>query len=161
MSEFVENESFVIDTDAKAEWALQKIRETRADRDRFVKWYTEKIAEIKAQCDFDTMNLERMLREYFETVPHRETKTQSVYNLPSGKLYVKKQNPEYKRDDAVVIDWAKQTGNNHLVKVEESLDWKELKSTATALDGKLFDENGEEIPGVEVIDREPVFCVDV
>ena len=161
MSEFIENDSFVIDTDAKAEWALQKIREARADRDRFVKWYTDKIKEIKEQCDFNTMNLERMLKEYFDSVPHRETKTQSVYDLPTGKLFVKKQNPEYKHDDKTVIDWLKKNGGNQFIEVEETLKWGDLKKAGAVVGGKMFDENGEEIPGIEVINKDPVFCVEV
>jgi len=161
MSEFIENDSFVIDTDAKAEWALQKIREARADRDRFVKWYTDKIKEIKEQCDFNTMNLERMLKEYFDSVPHRETKTQSIYDLPSGKLFVKNQNQEYKHDDKTVIDWLKKNGGNQFIEVEESLKWGDLKKAGAVVGGKMFDENGEEIPGIEVINKDPVFCVEV
>ena len=161
MSEFIENDSFVIDTDAKAEWALQKIREARADRDRFVKWYTDKIKEIKEQCDFNTMNLERMLKEYFDSVPHRETKTQSIYDLPSGKLFVKNQNPEYKHDDKTVIEWLKKNGGNQFIEVEESLKWGDLKKAGAVVGGKMFDENGEEIPGIEVINKDPVFCVEV
>jgi len=161
MSEFIENDSFVIDTDAKAEWALQKIREARADRDRFVKWYTDKIKEIKEQCDFNTMNLERMLKEYFDSVPHRETKTQSIYDLPSGKPFVKNQNQEYKHDDKTVIDWLKKNGGNQFIEVEESLKWGDLKKAGAVVGGKMFDENVEEIPGIEVINKDPVFCVEV
>lgn len=161
MSEIIEKESFVIDTDAKAEWALRKIREARADRDRFVKWYKEKIKEITEQCAFDTMNLERMLKEYFDSVPHRETKTQSVYNLPTGKLYIKKQNPEYKHNDDVVIAWLKENDGGDFIKVEESLNWDALKKSGAVVGGKMFDANGEEIPGIEVVERDPLFCVDV
>ena len=69
MSELIraEMEGFVIDTDAKAEWALGKIKEAREDRDKWVSWYKDKIAEITEQTDFDTLNLERMLAEYFAT----------------------------------------------------------------------------------------------
>ena len=161
MSELVKEESFVIDTDAKAEWALQKIREHRADRDRFVKWYKDKIKEITEQCDFDTMNLERMLKEYFDTVPHRETKTQSVYDLPTGKIYIKKQNPDFKHDDKTVIEWLKKNGGGQFIEVEETLKWGDLKKAGAVVGGKMFTEDGEEIPGIEVIDREPLFCVDV
>ena len=161
MSELINEESFVIDTDAKAEWALQKIREHRADRDRFVKWYKDKIKEITEQCDFDTMNLERMLKEYFDTVPHRETKTQSVYDLPTGKIYIKKQNPDFKHDDKTVIEWLKKNGGGQFIEVEETLKWGDLKKAGAVVGGKMFDANGEEIPGIEVVDCDPLFCVDV
>lgn len=163
MSELIktESEGFVIDTDAKAGWALDKIREAREDRDRWVKWYEDKIAEITAQTDFDTMNLERMLAEYFASVPHKKTKTQESYSLPGGKLILKTQNPEYKRDDKTVIEWLKKNNGGEFIKVKEELAWADLKAKTAALNGKLFSEDGEEIPGVEVIDRPEKFVVEV
>jgi phage host-nuclease inhibitor protein Gam len=154
-------DDFRIDTDAKAEWALKKIAEARADRDRWVAWYTDKIAEIKAQTDFDTMNLENMLAEYFATVPHKVTKTQESYKLPGGKLILKTQNPEYKKDEATVIEWLKKNDMAKYVKVEEKLDWAELKSATEVFEGHIVTEDGEIIPGIDVVDREAKFVVEV
>ena len=156
----IEPEGFVIDTDAKAQWALDKIHEARKDRDMWVKWYTDKIAEIKAQTDFDTMNLERMLAEYFATVPHKKSKTQETYPLKGGKRILKTQNPEYKRDDKTVIDWLKKNNMTEFVKVKEELDWAGLKDKTAALDGNIVTEDGEIVPGIEVVEREPKFMVD-
>ena len=163
MSELLkaETEGFVIDTDAKAEWALQKIREARADRDRWVNWYEDKIKEIKEQTDFDTMNLERMLADYFATVPHKKTKTQESYKLPGGKLVLKVQNPEYKRDDNIVIAWAKENNMAQFVKVEEKLAWQELKDATAVFEGHIVTEDGEIVPGVDVVNRESKFIVEV
>lgn len=157
----IETEGFVIDTDAKAEWALNKIREARSDRDRWVEWYESKIKEITEQTDFNTMNLERMLAEYFASVPHKKTKTQESYSLPGGKLILKTQNPEYKRDDKTVIEWLKNHDGAEFIKVKEELAWADLKAKTAALNGKLFSEDGEEIPGVEVINRPEKFVVEV
>ena len=163
MSELLmaENADFVIDTDAKAEWALTKIREARADRDKWVEWYKAKIAEITEQTDFDTMNLERMLADYFATVPHKKTKTQESYKLPGGKLVLKTQNPEYTRDDKAVIEWAKANGLPQFVKVEEKLAWQELKDATAVFEGHIVTEDGEIVPGVEVTNREAKFVVEV
>lgn len=163
MSELLmaENADFVIDTDAKAEWALTKIREARADRDKWVEWYKAKIAEITEQTDFDTMNLERMLADYFATVPHKKTKTQESYKLPGGKLVLKTQNPEYTRDDKAVIEWAKANGFGQFVKVEEKLAWQELKDATAVFEGHIVTEDGEIVPGVEVTNREAKFVVEV
>lgn len=163
MSELLmtENADFVIDTDAKAEWALNKIREARADRDKWVEWYKAKIAEITEQTDFDTMNLERMLADYFATVPHKKTKTQESYKLPGGKLVLKTQNPEYTRDDKAVIEWAKANGFGQFVKVEEKLAWQELKDATAVFEGHIVTEDGEIVPGVEVTNRDAKFVVEV
>ena len=159
--EKIEPEGFVIDTDTKAEWALTKIKEARADRDRWVDWYKAKIAEITEQTDFDTMNLERMLAEYFATVPHKKTKTQESYKLPGGKLVLKTQNPEFKRDDKTVIDWVKANNMGQFVKVKEELDWASLKNATAIFDGHVVTEDGEVIPGIDVVDREAKFSVEV
>lgn len=163
MSELVkaETEGFVIDTDAKAEWALNKIKEARADRDRWVNWYKAKIQEITEQTDFDTLNLERMLAEYFETVPHKKTKTQESYKLPGGKLVLKTQNPEFKRDDGAVIEWAKANGLAQYVKVKEELAWSDLKAATEIFGDHIVTEDGEIVPGVEVVNREAKFSVEV
>ena len=162
MSELIQNEAeFIIDTDVKAEWALKKIKEAREDRESWVKFYEDRIAEIKAQTDFNTMNLERMLAEYFATVPHKKTKTQESYPLKSGKLVMKLQNPEYKRDDKTVIDWLKQNKMTDFVKVKEELAWSDLKGATEIFDGHIVTEDGEIVPGVEVIEREAKFIVEV
>lgn len=161
MTEAINNETFVIDTDAKALWALQKIKEARADRDTWVAWYQQKIKEITEQTDFDTMNLERMLGEFFQTVPHKKTKTQESYSLPGGKLILKTQNPEYKRDDKKVIEWLKQNNGGQFVKVKEELDWSGLKAATGTFEGNVVTEDGEVIPGIEVINREAKFVVEV
>lgn len=172
MSELMnlEPEGFVIDTDAKAGWALQKIKEARADRDAWVAWYQQKIKEITEQTDFDTMNLERMLAEYFQTVPHKKAKTQESYSLPGGKLILKKQNPEYKRDDKKAVAWLKENGFSQYVKIKEELDWSSLKDASETVNGQIvcgekITEDGEIIPlvvdGINVIEREPKFVVEV
>lgn len=163
MSEFLqaEAEGFVIDTDAKAEWALKKIKEARADRDTWVAWYKQKIQEITEQTDFDTMNLERMLADYFASVPHKKTKTQESYKLPGGKLVLKTQNPEYKRDDSKVIEWLKSSGMPQYVKVKEELDWSALKDATAVFEGHIVTEDGDVIPGIEVVNRDAKFVVEV
>lgn len=156
-----EDDRFVIDTDAKAAWAMGKIKEAREQRDRFVEWYKTKIKDIEEQTDFDTMRYEAMLAEYFATVPHKVTKTQESYSLPGGKLVVKKQAPEYKRDDAVVIGWLKASGNTQYIKTQEALDWASLKANVGVFNGTCVDENGEIIPGIEVVERDDKFVVEV
>lgn len=163
MSEIAEREGFVIDTDAKAEWALGKIRAARADRDRMIAWYNDKIREITEQTESETAYLEGMLSGYFHMTEqaHKRTKTTESYSLPSGKLMLKKQNPEYKRDDKAVIAWLKDNKLPQYVKVTESLDWAALKAATGTIGGKVVTEDGEIIPGIEVTEREEKFVVEV
>ena len=97
------NESFTIDNDSKADWAVRKIAEIRAECDRMAEWHRQQVNKEKEAAEADISRLEHMLSEYFVVVPHKVTKTQESYTLPTGKLVVKKQNPEFKRDDKTVI----------------------------------------------------------
>ena len=157
---YQEPESFVCDSDMKADWIMKRIREARADRDRMVAWYKQAIADIEKQTDFNTAHLESLLFDYFQTVPHKATKTQESYSFPGGKLTLKKQNAEYKRDDATVIEWLKANGQERFVKVKEELDWSGLKAETTVFDGNIVNADGEIIPGVTVTEREPKFIVE-
>jgi phage host-nuclease inhibitor protein Gam len=171
MSEYAEKkESYTITSDAQAKWALTKIKEARADRDFWVNWYNQKIKEVKEQTDYNTANLEAALAAYFDTVPHRKTDTQEIYDLPGGKLVLKLQNPEFKRDDDKVIEWLKKNGGNQFIKVKEELNWSALKDATAVLDGHIVygdevTEDGEIVPlfvpGIDVVDRPVKFVVEV
>ena len=152
---------FIIDSDNKAEWALKKIAEARSDCAAWVAWYEEKIKQIKEQTEFDTANLEAMLARYFDTVPHKKTKTQESYALPGGKLVLKKQNAEYNRDDKTVIEWLEQNGGEAYIKTEKKLDWSTLKRDTQALNGQIVTMDGEIVPGITVIERPDKFTVEV
>ena len=100
----MEEEKWTIDSDEKAEWALKKIREETEERDRLMKLanaeqekLTARIAEIDKAYEDGTSYLKYMLNQYFETVPHKSTKTTEKYALLSGTLVRKKGGIEYKR----------------------------------------------------------------
>ena len=154
------NEGFTIDNDSKADWAVRKIAEIRAECDRMAEWHRQQVNKEKEAAEADISRLEHMLSEYFVIVPHKVTKTQESYTLPTGKLVVKKQNPEFKRDDKTVIAWLKDNGGGDFVKVSESLDWAGLKAKAGIVGASLVNEDGEIIPGIEVVEREPKFMVE-
>ena len=151
MSEAIK-ESFMITDDQKAEWAIQQIREAREDRDRWIAYYEGQIEKVKAACDEHTANLEHRLSEYFRDVPHKKTKKQESYDLPGGKLIFKKQDPEYIRDEKLLIPWLEQNMPDY-VKVKKSANWDGLKDVVTVYDGGVVDSEGELIPGVTVVER--------
>ena len=159
--EYETKEGFTVDSDAKAMWVLEKIRKARADRDELVEWYNKQIEKINQQTDFNTILLERMLADYFRTVPHKKTKTQESYSLPGAKLVLKKQNPEYKHDDKTVIAWLEKNNGTQYIKTKKELDWAGLKGKTEDFEGNIVTEDGEIIPGIEVIYREPKFVVEV
>lgn len=160
-------EQFVINDDGKAEWALNKIAEEKAEMQRMINVansmimkYQEKIEVYQKQFESKTAYLKEQLRQYFETVPHKSTKTQETYKLPSGTLKLKKQNPEYIRDEEKLLEWVKANKLSY-VKTKESVDWAKLKKELNFVDDKALTEDGEIVDGVTVSERPSVFEIEL
>lgn len=165
----VESEGFVVDSDQKAEWALRKIREHRADASRMamvcnaeIERYERVRKEAADKCARDCAYLESLLYAYFVNVPHKATKTQETYKLPTGTLKQKAREPEYVRSDAEILAWLNDQGMKDYVEVKPSLKWAELKKVITANgETAIYPETGEIVPGVKIVERDPVFVVEV
>lgn len=176
--------NFVIDTDERAEWALKKIAMERVEMDRMkdvcnrmITSYQKKIEEAEARYESKTNYLLGMLQRYMSTVQTKDTKTQKTYALPSGKLKIKFQKPEYVRDDEKILLWAKNNGYKDFIRTEEKLQWGEFKKVTDIKKDAIVDEetgeligytpyyvidtNGNKVEGVTVVEREPVFEVEV
>ncbi|AEE95312.1 host-nuclease inhibitor Gam family protein [Mahella australiensis] len=161
-------EGFVIDDDAKAEWALRKIAEERAETQRYINVcqtmineYQAKIQKAQGELNNSTSYLKSLLAQYFETVPKQKTKTQETYKLPSGALKKKYLAPEFVRDDEKLLAWLKERNMASYIKVKESPDWAGLKKNVHVSGECVADENGEIIDGVKAVERPPVFEVEV
>lgn len=165
---FIEEEQeFAINTDLKAEWALLRLKEDKADMDRFIdtcekqiQFYEEKIKAARESHDKKTGYLKGKLMEYFLTVPRKTTKTQETYSLPSGKLKLKYPKPEYKRDDATLLKWLKERDMQDYIKTKEEPQWGELKKV-TQVAGDKACVDGEIIDGIQIVEKAPVFEVEV
>ena len=163
-----QEQEFVIDNDQKAEWALNKIREEQAEAQRIIslcenqiKFYQDRIEREKEKLEHKTGNLKSMLFDYFQTVDRKTTKTQETYTLPSGKLKLKYPKPEFKRDDSKLVEWLENSSKTDYIKIKKSPDWAALKKAITVVGDKVADENGEIVEGVKVVERSPVFDVEV
>lgn len=158
-------ERFVIDNDKKADWAIEKIKDERAEFERLryialdrIAELNRRVKELQERTDRRTGNLEALLVEYFQTVkPTKVTKTQSQYELLSGKLVMKKQQPLYERDETALLSWAEQTAPEY-VRVEKKVSWADLKKKADVSGEDVLYE-GEVIPGITAKARPDVFEV--
>ena len=173
MSELIENPileeeeeqeqdpGFVVDDDQKAEWCMQKILEAEAERKRWKAFYDDRMAKVNAACDAKIERMEYFLGQYFPKVPHKVTKTQESYQLPSGKLVYKQQQPEFVREDGKIAEWLEQVGMVHLI--EKKPKWGEMKKALglTVAGDQVVTADGEIVPGVAAVEREPVFKVEV
>lgn len=155
--------SFMVQDDASAEWCLKKIREQRQSVETWRQHYAGQMKKVEETAAASISYFESLLADYFESVPHKKTKTQETYSLPGGKLILKKQQPKFDQDDAQLVPWLKENGLDALVKVKESANWAELKKTVTVTaDGEhVATQEGEIVPGVTVTQRPDVFSVEV
>ena len=82
---------------------------------------------------------------------------------PWGTVSSRVQQPEYKRDDAVLREWAFANGYwRQQTKVIEEIHWDALKKACHVNTlGQLVTDQGEIVPGVEVITRGPKVTVEV
>lgn len=163
-----QEQGFSITDDHLAEWALKKIAEEKAEMQRmvnvcqtFINEYQLKIENYRKQFESKTAYLNEQLRVYFESVPHKATKTQETYKLPSGTLKMKYGTPEYIRDDERLVAWLNENGHEDKVKVKESPDWAEFKKLITINGDKVVTADGEIVDGVTVQPRENSFEVEI
>ena len=77
---------FKITDDSLADWAVCKIADERAElarlkelADEQIARIMEKVAAAEKRCENNTSFMTSKLAEYFETVPHKETKTKHSY----------------------------------------------------------------------------------
>lgn len=158
-----------IHDDLGAELALHKLRDIQNEYDRLIsdcEWlinfYKRRADELTAKRTDACASVESMLALYFSTVPHKRTKTQETYALPSGKLVMKQPPTQFKRDDAALGQWLKASGYGDLVETKLEPKWGELKKRGVQVleDGQcVYTETGEIIPGVTAAVPAPVFQV--
>ena len=164
-----ERPPFRITDDRCADWAVRKIADERAEYDRLKALADEQIAAITEKLDAAKRRLENgtafltsCLSSYFQTVPHKTTKTTEKYRLLSGTLTLKKGGIKTKQDDTKLVPWLKANGYGDYVKVEESAKWGELKKklifTGTVA---TVAETGEIVEGVTAYEAPDTFTVDV
>lgn len=158
-----------ITDDSCADWAVNKIAEERAELERIRALAEEQIARIEEKleaaerrCENGTNFLTSKLAEYFETVPHKKTKTKESYRLLSGTLAKKLGSPQMKPDDEKLLEYLKSSGNVDMIKTTESPRWGEFKKCLTIVGGQVIDSTtGEVVEGVDIIDKPDSFTVEV
>ncbi len=149
-----ENSWFVIDNDNKADWALEKIRQEREERDRLINlakdkidYYEQEISGIANRCEKNTAYLQSQLAAYFETVKHKKTKTRESYKLLNGILVKKYGGYEYLHNSEALVEYLK---NNYpqLVTVIEKPQWGEFKKiTELTAEGDIINTETGEVLG--------------
>lgn len=151
-----EKAPFTVDTDEKAEWAIRKIAEEKAECDRMVgccqamiESYQKKAQGYREKFEKRIQSLSILLEEYFRTVPAtKETKTQVKYDLPSGSLVLKKASTFLAPDAAKLTEWLASNDMNDYLKAVITPRWDAVKKQLEVQEdgGLVFKETGEYLP---------------
>lgn len=126
----------------------------------------EKIKEWgeQAKAEFDekqaqyAMRLEMYLREEVAKQLEAGKKPKKTIKLPYGNISLKAQQPKFERNEAELLQYAEEAG---FVRVKKETDWAALKKQCVVADGKLYDMNGECVPGVSVVEQPDKFEVKI
>ena len=128
----------------------KQIEPFQAKIDRIKEWGEQAKQEYLEKVDHYAVLLEMFIRQEVTKQEEAGKKAKKTIKLPYGSIALKKQQPEYQKDENALLEYAREIG---FVKVKESTDWAELKKKCQVVEGKLIDENGQIVPGVTVIER--------
>lgn len=158
----VENEemeqSFVVDTNEKADWAMKKLSEINSqieDVDRRAKVQEQQIFDWKTN---ELQKLEES-REYFEnllnnfTVKKLEENPKFKFSSPWGKISVRHVKEWSYNDDELI----KQYKDTQFVKTSYKLNKNDLKKSVEIVNGKAVSkETGEIVDGIKIDEVEKI-----
>lgn len=158
-----------ITDDGCADWACRKIAEEKTELDRITALGESQIEKIQQRIDDaqrryenGTRFLTGKLAEYFETVPHKTTKTKHSYRLLSGTLVKKIGGSTMKQDDDTLLAYLKASGNEDMIQNTEKPKWGEFRKRLEIVGGQIVDKTtGELVEGVQIIEKPDTFTVDV
>lgn len=164
--EQIERESFTVESDEQANWALRKIKQHQEQKKENIALAEVEIEKIemwlqqeneKAQHSIDYF--QSLLAEYALKKREKNPRFKSI-KLPNGALRFRKQQPKFKYDDETLVQSLKQVNREDLVRVKEMPDKTGVKKAFVVNGDKLINpETGEVIKGVEVEHREDKFEV--
>jgi phage host-nuclease inhibitor protein Gam len=160
-----------IASDLEADWAVKKIKAARKDLERKKQLAEAEIQEIQdwikseqEKTEKSTAFFEAKLKEYFNSLDKdvlKETKTQLKYELRSGVLKLKKQGPDIKRDNNVLVQWLLDAGLDNYIKIKKEPDWAALKDKLELVGDKaIHKETGEIVPGICVEPQPDKFIIE-
>ena len=160
---------FKITDDSLADWAVRKIADERAElarlkelADEQIARIMEKVAEAEKRCENNTSFMTSKLAEYFETEPHKETKTKHSYRLLSGALVKKIGGVSMEKDDEKLLEYFKNSGNEDMIQTVEKPKWGEFKKRLEIVGGQIVDKDtGEIVEGVAIVEKSDTFVVEI
>jgi len=167
-----DKETWRIKNDEEADWwieihqeKLAEVRRLRMQLENKIAFYQEKLDKVIKEEEAIIERRDSKLLEYFETLDKKDmkkTKTMLKYRLPSGELVMKFPGPEFKRDNEALVKWLEDNQMDEYVEIKKQPKWGELKKkTKVVGNNVVFEDTGEVVEGIEVMERPAEFIVEV
>jgi len=150
----------------QADWAVRKIARLEARRQECRDLVEAESAKLAAwlkkqeeEADRERSFFDSLLRDYLEEQRQQDPRLKTI-KLPHGRVGLRKQHPEYIRDNDQLLTWL-QANRPELVKVKTEPDWAAVKAAATVLGDIMADpDTGEVIEGIRIVERPDKLAVD-
>lgn len=125
--------------------SAENIELADAEKKRIEIWLDKENKAIESKIDY----FKGLLQAYYT-----EQKAQNPkYRLstPYGKVYSRKQQPQFVYEANQLIDWLKEKGYTEYISKVEAPKWGEFKETVKVDGNRIIDANGEVVDAVKVI----------
>ena len=137
--------------DAAAEELLRKISWANGEIQKWETFYKAQMEKVSNKYTGMVEHWQMRLRDYFESVPHRVTKSGiEKYALPGAELILSAPGIDYIRDDEQLLAWCEKEHPEY-VKTKKTPDWAAIKK-AIGKDGLIPD-------GVEPVEKAAEFKI--
>ncbi|MCC5911418.1 MAG: host-nuclease inhibitor Gam family protein [Clostridiaceae bacterium] len=166
--EGIQRERFTIQTKEEATWALRKLKVLQEGMEEVNHLAAMEIERIEGwrrnenQKKEDSMNFFKgLLEEFLRKENGKDPKVKSI-KLPYGTFRLKKQQPQYIRDEEELINWAEGEGYFDYIKIKKALNWSALKKDLVTIEGKaIVKDTGEALKAIEIKYPQDKFEVEV
>ncbi|HOB44172.1 MAG TPA: host-nuclease inhibitor Gam family protein [Bacillota bacterium] len=152
-----QDERFVVDSVDKLDWCIRQISKIEKEELPYIECAQRQIARLQEfirkaeeRIEERTAYFKALMRPFVEqTLADSRRKT---INAPSGSVSLRKQEPEFEKDDDKLVAWLEENGKRKFVRVKKQTDWTEFKKQLVDVmeDGTVVTVDGELLP-VEAI----------
>lgn len=170
MLEFVSDEvkqRFHVTDLQSATWCMRKMQAINAqlaevkkvadeEMNRIMEWFEAEKAKVERSLNFFT----GLLHEYHLQEITKDPKKKTI-STPYGKLQMKKSQPKWDYNEERLLQWMKDNGYNGFIRLKEEPNKADFKKALQVKDGRAFDENGQAVEGITVIEQPDSFKVEV
>jgi phage host-nuclease inhibitor protein Gam len=157
IEEETQDKRFVVDSVDKLDWCVRQISEIEEEELPYIECAQRQIARLQQfvrkaeeRIEERTAFFKALMRPFVEQML-ADSKRRTI-NAPSGLVSLRKQEPEFEKDDDKLIAWLEENGKREFVKVKKQTDWAGFKKQLVDVmeDGTVVTVDGELIP-VEAI----------